>query len=110
MDDGTAVVLAASIPAGLALCGVIWQSRKTRSQVMDRGTKEHLMARDLLDEHGETLRAIQSDVRDVKAEVRGVKDDVRSLGGRVVNLEDGAKVERKTILAAVEDHDLGEPA
>ena len=110
MDDGTAVVLAASIPAITVLIGVVWQARKTRSEVMDRGTSEHLMARTMLLEHGEKLTAIAEDVRDVKADVRDVKADVRSLDGRVVSLEDGAKGERKTILAAVEEHDLGDSA
>ena len=69
MDDGTAVVLASSIPAALALAGVVWQARKTR----DKGTEEHKMARAMLEEQGAQLSDIQADVRDVKADVRDLK-------------------------------------
>ena len=115
MDDGTAVVLAASIPAAFALAGVVWQARKTRKL----GTSEHVTGRELIEAVHSDIREIKSDmsdvkadVSDVKADVHGVKADVRTLGGRVVSLEEGAHQERKVILSAVEDHvdDLGEGA
>ena len=108
MDDGTAVVLAATIPAGLTLIGVVWQARKTRKL----GTSEHVTGRELIESMHSDVREIKTDLSDVKADLHGVKADVRILGGRVVSLEDEAKSERKVILTAVEDHvdDLGEGA
>ena len=83
MDDGTAVVLAASIPAACAMVGVIWQARKTRN----RGTEEHLMARDLLVQHGHKLNEIAADVTDVKADVRELKATDRDHEARLHAVE-----------------------
>ena len=72
VDDGTAVVLAASVPAILAFAGVIWQSRKTRH----KGTEEHLMAREMLqsidskvDQHTGQLERIDGRVERIDARV-----------------------------------------
>ncbi len=89
-------VLVILIPALCTLIGVVYQARKTRA----RGTDEHLMAREMLLQHGEKLDRIDGKVDRIDTKVDRVVV-------RVDVLEDKAHNERATILSAVEDHPQG---
>jgi hypothetical protein len=88
-----AYLLAALVPSLVVLIGVVWQGRKTRN----KGTDEHVMARKMLEQHGQQLeRLITNDDRQ--------DSKLDRIDFRVERLEEKGVAERAVILTAVEDH------
>lgn len=70
-------LLSVAIPAMSALVGVIFQARKTRA----KGTHEHLIARDLLLQHGEMMATHGH-------QLERIETKVDTIDGRVDSLEE----------------------
>lgn len=76
MDAGLGAALAGGFTAAATFGAVVWQGRKTRH----RGTEEHMMARDMLMEHGRKLDRIDG-------KVDRLDEKVDRIDGRVDVLE-----------------------